>query len=69
MDYFGGTVNIAAKLQSLAETWQVAMSESTYQAAGVMAYLASVNASQVRLQYMSKAMTRPIGVVRWDVYG
>ena len=35
VDYFGDTVNIAAKLQALAEGWQVAMSETTYTASGV----------------------------------
>src|SRR6201999_3178798 len=29
-DFFGGTVNIAAKLQALAEGYQIAMSEATY---------------------------------------
>ena len=68
MDFFGGTVNVAAKLQALAETWQVAMSETTYQAAGVSDYLQSQNATLVPLQYVSKAMRAPVQVMRWDVF-
>jgi len=68
MDYFGGTVNIAAKLQSLAEAWQVAMSEATYRAPGVEAYLAEHNATPEILSYSSKALPEPVMVRRWSVY-
>jgi class 3 adenylate cyclase len=68
MDYFGATVNVAAKLQSLAETWQVAMSEATYQASGAAAYLQEMNASLVPLSYSSKAMRQSVAVRRWDLY-
>ena len=39
IDYFGSTVNVAAKLQALAESWQIAMSKATYDAPGVAAWL------------------------------
>ncbi len=68
MDFFGGTVNVAAKLQALAETWQVAMSETTYRAPGVRDYLQSQQAVLVPLQYVSKAMRAPVPVMRWDVF-
>jgi class 3 adenylate cyclase len=68
IDYFGGTVNIAAKLQSLAESWQVAMSETTYQSVGVMDYLREQGATTVALSYTSKALPEPIGVRQWTVY-
>ncbi len=68
MDFFGGTVNVAAKLQALAETWQVAMSAATYHAAGVEEYLRSQDATLVPLQYVSKAMRGPVDVMRWDVF-
>jgi class 3 adenylate cyclase len=29
-DFFGGTVNVAAKLQALSEAFQIAMSDATY---------------------------------------
>ena len=68
IDYFGGTVNVAAKLQSLAESWQVAMSESTYLAAGVVDYLREQGAATVALSYTSKALPEPIAVRQWTVY-
>jgi class 3 adenylate cyclase len=68
MDYFGGTVNIAAKLQSLAEAWQIAMSEATYQASGVAAYLAEQRAALETMTYTSPALPAPVMVQRWSVY-
>jgi class 3 adenylate cyclase len=67
-DFFGGTVNIAAKLQALAEGYQVALSETTYRAAGVAAYLAEQRAELDELRYESKALREPVGVLRWTVY-
>jgi class 3 adenylate cyclase len=40
IDYFGGTVNVAAKLQAGAEGGQVAMSRRVYEAPGVADFLA-----------------------------
>jgi class 3 adenylate cyclase len=68
MDYFGGTVNIAAKLQSLAEAWQVAMSAATYAAPGVAAYLADQGATLEDLVYTSPALPAPVAVKRWTVH-
>ena len=67
-DFFGGTVNIAAKLQALAEGYQIAMSETTYRSPGVAEYLAEQNAELEELQYTSKALPEPVGVRRWTVY-
>lgn len=68
MDYFGGTVNIAAKLQSLAEAWQIAMSEATYLASGVADYITSRGATVETLTYASPALPGPVTVKRWSVY-
>jgi class 3 adenylate cyclase len=68
IDYFGGTVNVAAKLQSLAEAWQIAMSEATYQAPGVVEFLQEQGASTVALSYTSKALPEPIAVRQWTVF-
>ncbi len=68
IDYFGGTVNVAAKLQSLAESWQVAMSEATYQAPGVIEYLREQGAQTVALSYSSKALPEPVSVRQWTVF-
>lgn len=67
-DYFGGTVNVAAKLQALAEGHQIAMSETTYRAPGVAAYLAEQDAQVEHLAYTSKALPLAVPVVQWTVY-
>jgi class 3 adenylate cyclase len=67
-DFFGGTVNIAAKLQALAEAYQIAMSEVTYRAPGVAEYCAEKGAKLEELQYTSKALPKPVAVRRWSVY-
>jgi class 3 adenylate cyclase len=66
-DFFGGTVNIAAKLQALAEGHQIAMSEATYRAAGVADYLAEQHATLEQLEYKSKALPAPVAVWRWTL--
>jgi class 3 adenylate cyclase len=67
-DFFGGTVNIAAKLQAMAEGYQIAMSDATYGAPGVSEYLAEQQAELEELAYTSKALPGPVGVRRWTVY-
>jgi class 3 adenylate cyclase len=67
-DFFGGTVNVAAKLQALAEAYQIAMSDATYHAPGVAEYLADQRATLEPLSYTSKALPAPVGVQRWTVY-
>ena len=67
-DFFGGTVNIAAKLQALAEGYQIAMSEATYRAPGVAEFLAGEKVELETLTYESKALREPVSVKRWSVY-
>ena len=67
-DFFGGTVNVAAKLQALAEGYQMAMSEATYHSPGVAGYLAEQGADLEVLSYTSRALPDPVGVRRWTVY-
>lgn len=67
-DFFGGTVNVAAKLQALAEAYQIAISDATYHAPGVAEYLAEQRAVLEPLSYTSKALPLPVGVQRWTVY-
>jgi class 3 adenylate cyclase len=68
IDYFGHTVNVAAKLQALVESWQVALTLSVYQAPGVAGWLADQGARLEDLEYASKAIRDPIAVKRWTVY-
>jgi class 3 adenylate cyclase len=67
-DFFGGTVNIAAKLQAMAEGYQIAMSEATYRSAGVAEFLAEQHAQLEQLTYESKALKEHVAVRRWNVY-
>lgn len=68
IDYFGHTVNVAAKLQALAEAWQVAMSDATYNASGVAAWLGQQRGSVAALEYTSKALAAPVAVKQWTVF-
>jgi class 3 adenylate cyclase len=68
IDYFGHTVNVAAKLQALAEAWQIAMSEAVYGAPGVAAWLTEQGATLEVTEYTSKAIPEPVRVKRWTLY-
>ena len=63
IDYFGHTVNVAAKLQGLAEAWQIAMSEAVYASPGVAAWLAEQNATIEQLSYSSKAIPQRVSPI------
>ncbi len=67
-DFFGGTVNVAAKLQAMAEGYQIAMSDVTYNGPGVAEYLAGEKADLDQMTYTSKALPAPVGVRRWSVF-
>lgn len=66
IDYFGNTVNLAAKLQALVGAGQVVISEATRAAPGVAAWLASegVVAEEVRLEH--RAYPAPVVARRWS---
>lgn len=68
IDFFGNTVNLAAKLQAMAEAWQIAMSEATYGAPGVADWLAAEKAPIEALTYSNKAYADPIAVRRWTLF-
>ncbi len=67
-DFFGGTVNVAAKLQALAEGYQIAMSDATYNGPGVAEYLSAEKADLDALEYTSKALPAVVHVKRWSVF-
>jgi class 3 adenylate cyclase len=68
IDYFGTTVNVAAKLQALAEAWQIAMSEATYRAPGVAAWIAAQGADVAEVSLDHRAFTEPVAARRWTVH-
>jgi class 3 adenylate cyclase len=67
IDYFGGTVNIAAKLQSLAGAGQVAFSRSVYTAPGVKQALQERRVQLKMRTIEHPALPEPLVVYRWDV--
>jgi len=69
IDYFGGTVNVAAKLQALAEEFQVAMSDATWTAPGVADWVRGHGGALEDVIYTSSAFKRPIPAKRWTVTG
>ncbi len=68
IDYFGHSVNLAAKLQALAESWQIAMSETTANAHGVAEWLASQGAVLEEQSIQLKGIDEPVRARRWTVY-
>jgi len=68
IDYFGGTVNAAAKLQACAGAGQVAMSPAIVEAPGVRELLAAEGARIASVPFTSEAFAGEIAVTRWDVW-
>ncbi len=67
IDYFGGTVNIASKLQALAEGGDIAFSDKTYSSPGVKASLERAGAHLDKQTFTHAALPEPIPVYRWHV--
>ena len=68
IDYFGGAVNVAAKLQALAEAWQIAMAEATWAAPGVAAWVTGQGGVVEDVVYTSKAFKEPVAAKLWTVF-
>ena len=67
IDYFGHAVNLAAKLQAGAESWQIAMSEPTYQSPGVAEWLRGEGAVLEDITVKVKGVDEPVAAKRWTV--
>ncbi len=67
IDYFGHTVNVAAKLQALAEAWQIAMSEATASAPAVVEWLAGEGVQLEEVAIELKGIAEPLRALRWTV--
>jgi class 3 adenylate cyclase len=67
IDYFGRTVNLASKLQALAEAGQVAFPRRLRQLPGVTAYLESQHATLDELELRHEAIHGPVPAYRWTV--
>jgi class 3 adenylate cyclase len=65
IDYFGNTVNVAAKLQALAGAGEVSMSEHTYRAPGVADFLAASGDTLDAVDFELKALGGCMRAYRW----
>ncbi len=65
IDYFGTTVNLAAKLQACAGAGDIAMSQATYDKPGVREYLAQQGANVDQLDFDSRALGESLPVYCW----
>jgi class 3 adenylate cyclase len=68
IDYFGGTVNIAAKLQACCEGGQVAMSQVIIDAPGVLEFLEAEDAKLEDTTLSHRALSDDVAVKRWTVW-
>jgi class 3 adenylate cyclase len=66
IDYFGNTVNVAAKIQACAEAGQVAFTESVLEQSGVAAYLENQGATLVERSF--EVVGHQLRILRWDVH-
>lgn len=68
IDYFGGTVNLAAKLQACAESGEIAMAASVMDAPGVRSYVEAQNPSLEEISFQPRALDRAMAVTRWSTF-
>lgn len=68
LDFFGNTVNLAAKLQAIAESGQVGLSDTTLEAPGVRAFVERNGEGLVAEQLALKGIAAPLAAWRWDVW-
>ncbi|MFO0725942.1 MAG: DUF5939 domain-containing protein [Myxococcota bacterium] len=67
IDYFGHTVNVAAKLQAFAEAGQIAFPEGLLRLPGVEEYLTAEGARCAEREYIVPGTEERTKVLRWDV--
>jgi class 3 adenylate cyclase len=65
IDYFGNTVNVAAKLQTIAGAGQIAFTEEVLAQPGVKEYLEVEGAKVERVVLDSASLAAPVAAVRW----
>jgi class 3 adenylate cyclase len=68
IDYFGTTVNLAAKLQATCEGGEISMSDATYRSPHVATFLAEEGADLEELSFEAKALGQTIAVQRWNIW-
>ncbi|MCB9539257.1 MAG: adenylate/guanylate cyclase domain-containing protein, partial [Myxococcales bacterium] len=69
IDYFGGTVNLAAKLQARAEAGEIAFSDALRRWPGVSDWLAEAGADAHAEVLPLRALDAPVDLWRWSLHG
>ena len=67
IDYFGTTVNLAAKLQSIAEAGQVVITENVYKDPVLEEYLSSLDYEKKELNFTLKEEKSTVSVIRFEI--
>ena len=67
IDYFGTTVNLAAKLQSIAEAGQVVITENVYKDPVLEEYLSSLDYEKEELDFALKEEESTVSVIRFEI--
>jgi class 3 adenylate cyclase len=68
IDYFGTTVNLAAKLQACADAGDIAMTTGVVEAPGVREYLDAQGAALATDTYRSDALEQDVPVLCWSLF-
>lgn len=68
IDYFGSTVNLAAKLQACAGPGDIAMSPTVVDAAGVLDYLREEDALVKQVAFHIEALDKNLAVLVWRTF-
>jgi class 3 adenylate cyclase len=68
IDYFGSTVNLAAKLQACAGPGDIAMSPTVVDAAGVIDYLREEDALVQQVSFHIEALDKDLAVLVWRTF-
>jgi class 3 adenylate cyclase len=68
IDYFGSTVNLAAKLQACAGPGDIAISPTVVDAAGVLDYLRREHALVEQVSYHIDALDKDLAVLVWHTF-
>jgi class 3 adenylate cyclase len=68
IDYFGSTVNLAAKLQACAGPGEIAMSPTVIDAPGVLDYLRGEDAQVKQVSFRIEALDKNLAVLVWRTF-
>ena len=68
IDYFGSSVNLAAKLQGCAGPGDIAMSPTVVDAAGVLDYLRAEDAMVQQVTFRIEALDKDLAVLVWRTF-